>query len=86
MGHLEDVVPAYFRAEEDVTRESTAVIPDAERGADRSLGKLQEIWDQLTSIGATADQGLMERTALNAISKEWKTFVQSILGKANLPD
>ena len=26
------------------------------------------------------------RTALNTVSEEWETFVQSILGRANLPD
>lgn len=28
----------------------------------------------------------MVRTSLNAISKEWETFVKSIMGRANLPD
>ena len=44
------------------------------------LGRLKEIRDQLTSIGATPDQELMVRTALNAVSEDWETFVQSILG------
>ena len=26
------------------------------------------------------------RTALNAVSEEWETFIQSILGRANLPN
>ena len=29
---------------------------------------------------------MMVRTALNAITDEWETFVQSILGRADLPD
>ena len=36
-------------------------------------------------MGATPDEGLLVRTALNAVSKEWETFVQSILGRAALP-
>ena len=43
-----------------------------------------EIRDQLTSIGATPDKELMVRTALNAVSEDWETFVQSILGRASL--
>ena len=29
---------------------------------------------------------MMVRTALNAVSEEWETFVQSIMGKADLSD
>ena len=29
---------------------------------------------------------MMVRTALNAVSEDWEVFVQSILGKATLPD
>lgn len=46
---------------------------------------LHEIWDQLTSIGATLDQEFMVRTTLNTVSEDWETFVQRILGRANLP-
>ena len=49
------------------------------------LYRLKEIQDQLTSIGSTPDQELMVRTALNAVSEEWETFVQSILGRDTLP-
>jgi len=51
---------------------------------DLYLSRLQEIQVQLTSIGATQDQEFMVRTALNAVSEDWETFVQSILGTANL--
>jgi len=53
---------------------------------DHFLKRLKEIRDQLTSIGATPDLELMVRTALNTVSEEWETFVQSILGRANLPN
>lgn len=53
---------------------------------DPFLDLLKEIRDQLTSIGATLDQELMVRTALNEVSKDWEVFVQSILGRATLPD
>jgi len=53
---------------------------------DLFLGWLKEIWDQLTSIGATPNQELMVRTTLNAVSEEWETFVHSILGRASLPN
>ena len=36
-------------------------------------------------MGSTPDPKFMARTALNAISKEWETFVQSILGRATHP-
>ena len=37
-------------------------------------------------MGATPDDGLMVRTALNAVTNEWETLVQSILGRAQLPN
>lgn len=49
------------------------------------LSRLQEIQDQLTSIGGTPNQEFMVKTALNAFSKHWETFVQSILGRVDLP-
>ena len=36
-------------------------------------------------IGATPNEGLLVRTDLNAVSEDWETFVQSILGRAALP-
>eukprot|EP00253_Pinus_taeda_P017040 PITA_17040 len=36
------------------------------------IGGLKEIRDQLTSVGATPDQELMVRTALNAVSEDWE--------------
>ena len=38
----------------------------------------------MVAMGATPDEGL--RTALNAMSEEWETFVQGILGRATLPN
>jgi len=52
---------------------------------DPFLLKLQEIRDQLTSMGSTPDLKFMVRTTLNAVSKEWETFVQSIFGRITLP-
>ena len=52
---------------------------------DTFLGGLNEIRDQLTAIGATPDQELMVRTALNAVSKDWEVFGQSILDRGTLP-
>ena len=50
------------------------------------LFRLQSIRDQLTAMGATVDDAVIVRTALNAVTNEWETFVQSILGRADLPD
>lgn len=50
------------------------------------LLRLQVIRDQLTSVWSTPDPEFMVRTALNAVSKEWETFVQRILGRATLPN
>ena len=52
---------------------------------DPFLFRLQTIRDQLIAMGATSDDGLMVRIALNVVTNEWETFVQSILGKAALP-
>ena len=50
------------------------------------LFRLQTIKDQLIAMGATPDDGIMVRTALNAVTDEWETFVQSNLGRAQLPN
>lgn len=52
---------------------------------DPFLLRLQGIQDQLTSVGSTLDPEFMIRTALNAVTEDWETFVQSILGRASLP-
>lgn len=39
------------------------------------LGRLTEIRDQLTSIGATPDEEMLVRTALNTVSEDWEEFV-----------
>ena len=36
-------------------------------------------------MGTTSNEGLLVRTDLNAVTEEWETFVQSILGRAALP-
>jgi len=51
---------------------------------DHFLSRLQEIRDQLNSIGATSDEELMVRIALNTVFEESETFIQSILGRAIL--
>ena len=53
---------------------------------DPFLDRLKEIRDQLTSIGATLDQELKVRTALNLVSEDWEVFVQRIVGRATIPD
>ena len=53
---------------------------------DPFLIRLKAIRDQLVAMEATPDDGLMVRTALNAIIDDWETFVQSILGRAQLPN
>ena len=50
------------------------------------LFRLQSIRDQLTATGAKVDDDVIFRTALNVVTDEWETFVQSILGRADLPD
>ena len=52
---------------------------------DPFLFRLQVICDQLIGMGANPDEELLVRTALNVVSEEWETFVQSILGRAALP-
>ena len=50
------------------------------------LFRLQAIRDQLTAMGVKVEDDVMVRTALNAVTKDWETFVQSILGRADLPN
>ena len=50
------------------------------------LFRLQTIKDQLTAMGAKVEDDVMVETAVNAVTEEWETFVQSVLGKADLPD
>ena len=40
----------------------------------------------MTATGAKVEDDVMVRTTLNAVTNEWETFVQSILGRADLPD
>ena len=37
-------------------------------------------------MGAKVEDELMVRTSLNSVTDEWETFVQSILGRTDLPD
>jgi len=52
---------------------------------DPFLLRLQEIRNQVTFVGSTPDPEFMDRIALNTVSEEWETFVQSIFGRATLP-
>ena len=58
------------------------------KGEDKEhfLFRLQSIRDQLTATGAKVEDDVMVRIALNAVTDEQETFVQSILCRANLPD
>ena len=53
---------------------------------DPFLFKLQLIRDELTALGVKVEDDVMVRTALNAVTENWETFVQSILGKVELPN
>ena len=53
---------------------------------DPFLFKLQSIHDQLTAMGVKVVDDIMVRTALNAVTEDWETFVQIILGKVDLPN
>ena len=50
------------------------------------LFRLSSIRDQLTTTGAMVDDAVIVRTAFNAVTDEWETFFQSILGRADLLD
>ncbi|CAA3019302.1 Hypothetical predicted protein [Olea europaea subsp. europaea] len=52
---------------------------------DPFLLRLQGIHDQLNFVGSTPNLKFMVRTALNVVTEDWETFVQSILGRATLP-
>ena len=48
------------------------------------LTRLQDIRDQLETMGSTPSATTMVRLALNAATEEWQVFVHSILGRATL--
>lgn len=50
------------------------------------LLRLQAIRDQLTAMGVKVEDDVMVRTALNLVTKDWETFFESILGRADLPN
>ena len=52
---------------------------------DLFLLRLQTIRDQLIDMGVKVEDDVMVRTILNVVSDEWETFVQSILGRQDLP-
>ena len=49
------------------------------------LSRLQSIRDLLTATGAKVEDDVIVRTALDAVTNEWETFFQSILGRAKPP-
>ena len=51
---------------------------------DPFLFRLQLIRDQLTAMGVKVEDDVMVRTALNVVTEDWETFVQSILGRVDL--
>lgn len=87
MGHFVDIVLAYFRVEEDALENQLRAY-QMQKGEqiDVFLGRLKEICNQLTSIGAMPDEELMVRIALNIVFEDREVFVQSILGRMKLPD
>ena len=80
------LIPGLFRIVEDVIGKSVEVISDAERRGDRSLpSHVAKDSRPLTLVGSTPDPEFKVKIALNAETKDWETFVQSILGRATLP-
>ena len=53
---------------------------------DLFLSKLKETHDELSAAGHTPQDSELVRLALNSILVDWKIFVQSILGRATLPN
>ena len=53
---------------------------------DPFLFRLQVIRDHLIATRVKVEDDVMARTALNAVTKDWETFVQSILGRVDLPN
>ena len=40
----------------------------------------------MNGMGVRVDDDVMVRTALNAVTEDWETFVQSLLGRVDLPN
>ena len=53
---------------------------------DPFLTKLKETRDEFSVAGHTPQDLELVRLALNSVSGEWQVFVQSILGRATLPN
>lgn len=87
MGCLGHIVSGIFRAAEDVLRGEAKIYSDAEaRTCDPFLTKLKETCHELLVAEHTPQDSELVRLALNFISDEWQIFVQSIFGRAALPN
>ena len=53
---------------------------------DPFLTKLRETHDELSAVGHTPQDLELVRLTLNSVSDEWQVFVQSIMGRAALPN
>lgn len=53
---------------------------------DTFLAKLKETRDESSTTEHTPQDSKLVRLALNFVSNEWQVFVQSILGRAALPN
>ena len=52
---------------------------------DLFMSRLQDIHDQLATVGSTPSPTTMVRLALNVVIDDWQVFFQIILGRATLP-
>lgn len=65
---------------------STETVSDAKGRRNRSLpSQVARVQDQLIYVGSTPNPRFMVKTALNAVTEDRETFVQSIFSRASLP-
>ena len=49
------------------------------------LTKITQVRDELATVGEVIGSLEMVRTTLNGVSQQWTVFVQTIIGRENIP-
>ena len=49
------------------------------------LTKITQVRDELAAVGEVIGNAEMVRSALNGVTQQWTVFVQTIIGRENMP-
>ena len=62
-----------------------SVLMDKGEGMASYLTKIIQVRDELAAVGEVIGSPEMVRTTLNGVSQQWTVFVQTIIGRENIP-